>query len=237
MSFLGHSSSLCLCFIGIDSKTFIVLDNLPCGLQYFLASVIQTGFPSRWSKCCCQTLLPQMCFVHTSSWENVFIGFTIPKIILFFRGSTQLYCCLSFISALVMQLCYLLFFHVLLRRIWVFSPLMWNTFPCYSCNTTFLHFFQIAIQNLPFVSTFSHPKECWACQLNWMFGILSYLSIFLAMFSVLQVHKDRRYFCKLVWPSAMRHSKMRHLVRINLVWYLNLQSQTSEMVIIALFIL
>lgn len=77
----GHNSSLCLCFIGIDSKTFIVLDTLPCGLQYFLAFVIQTGFPSRWSKCCCQILLPLMHFVHTSSGENIFIGFPVSKIV------------------------------------------------------------------------------------------------------------------------------------------------------------
>lgn len=81
MSFPGSSSSLCLCFIEIDSKTFIVLDVLPCGLQYFLAFVIQTEFPSRWSKCCCQTLLPLMRCVHTSSGENVFIDFPLPKIV------------------------------------------------------------------------------------------------------------------------------------------------------------
>lgn len=33
MSFPGHSSYLCLSFIRNDLKTFIVLDNLPCGLQ------------------------------------------------------------------------------------------------------------------------------------------------------------------------------------------------------------
>lgn len=116
MSFPGNSS-LCLCFIEIDSKTFIVLDVLPCGLQYFLAFVIQTEFPSRWSKCCCQTLLPLMHCVHTSSGEMSLLAFLYQKQILFFCGYTQLYCYLYLISTFVMQLCYLLFFHVLLRRI------------------------------------------------------------------------------------------------------------------------
>lgn len=158
MSFPGNSS-LCLCFIEIDSKTFIVLDVLPCGLQYFLAFVIQTEFPSRWSKCCCQTLLPLMHCVHTSSGEMSLLAFLYQKQILFFCGYTQLYCYLYLISTLLCSSATFYFFMFCLGELKAFFPLMWNTFPCYICNATFLCFFQTAIQNLPFVSPFSHPTE------------------------------------------------------------------------------
>lgn len=113
MSLPGHSSSLCVCFIGRDSKAFIVLDYLPCGLQYFLAFVIQKRVSfqvvqmllpnSSSSGALCLHFLLRKCpyWLYSTYYKNYF---------LFFHGSAQLYCYLYLISSLVMQLFYFFFF-------------------------------------------------------------------------------------------------------------------------------